>query len=181
MSLSRSCWLVLLLFASCGQSTSTHSWNGKLSNKIPEPVRQALESAPEFELLSLDPRQPDEDSPSEFYRRKVIGKIIVKDMALRNRLLAVFDAGVREPAEPAKCFDPRHAIRVRHAGKTFYLTICFHCNQVYVFVDDRLNDKYDFLTAKSPLPVFDEELKSAGVPLAEDGMLNQPPSKPTTQ
>jgi|tagenome__1003787_1003787.scaffolds.fasta_scaffold20897739_2 hypothetical protein len=181
MRISRLCILALYFFVGCGRTTTYDSWNGKLTNRIPESVRIALENAPEFELLSLDPRERDEDSPSEFYRRKVIGKILVKDMALRDRLLAVLDAGVREPATSSKCFDPRHAIRVRNGGKTFYLTICFHCHHVYVFVDDRLNDKFYFPTAYSPLPVFDEVLKSAGVPLAEDGMLDQPQPKPTTQ
>jgi hypothetical protein len=161
----------VLVIAGC--SAHTTNWDGKLSEKVPEPVRTALEQSPEFELLSLDPKHRDEKSPSEFLRRRVIGKMIVKDAATRNRLLGAFDASVRseKSAVGAACFDPRHAIRVAHGGKEYYVVICFHCDHVYYFVDNQFDRDNYFRTDISPLAVFDEILKVAGVPLAEDGGL----------
>jgi hypothetical protein len=164
--------LFALALVGCTTATSEPTWNGNLSEKIPEPVRTALEQSPEFELVSLDPKHRDEDSPSEFYRRRVIGKTVVKDAATRNRLLGALDASVRaEKNMSAACFDPRHAIRVAHGGKEFYLAICFHCGHIYFFVDNRRENENYFATDYSPLTVFDEALKAAGVPLAKDGML----------
>ena len=166
---------LVLTFAGCSGHTSpsTPNWNGKLSDKFPEPVRTALEQTPEFELLSLDPKHRDEDAPTEFYRRRVVGKIIIKDAATRNRLLGALDASVRaeKPMSGGACFNPRHAIRAQHSGKTFYLVICFHCDNVYVYADDDLEHQDYIHIDRSPLSVFDDVLKSANIPLAEDGDL----------
>jgi hypothetical protein len=164
---------VVLILAGCNSPTSPSApnWNGKLSDKFPESVRTALEQEPEFELLSLDPQHRDEDAPTEFYRRRVVGKIRVNDPAMRKRLLGALDASVRAENESAKCFDPRHAIRVRHSGRTFYLVICFHCNNVYIYSDDNLEHQDYIATNISPLDIFDEALKAANIPLAKDGGL----------
>jgi hypothetical protein len=172
MRIFAAAFLVLTL-TGCGGHTSptTPNWDGTLSDKFPAPVRTALEQAPEFELLSLDPKHRDESAPTEFYRRRVIGKIKVNDPVMRKRLLGAFDASVRAENESAKCFDPRHAIRVQHSGKTFYLVICFHCNNVYIYSDDDLDHQDYVSTDISPLTIFDEVLKAANIPLAKDGML----------
>jgi hypothetical protein len=163
--------ILIAVLPGCGDHTSNPAWNGNLTDQISETVRTALEQSSEFELLSLDPKHRDEGSPTEFYRRRVIGKTIIQDTATRNRLLGALDAGVRAEHINNKCFDPRHAIRVEHGGKKLYLSMCFHCGHVYVFLDDKLVQQDYFGTASSPLPVFDEILKAAGVPLAEDGNL----------
>jgi hypothetical protein len=165
----------VLIFAGCNGHTSPSApnWDGKLSDKFPEQVRTALEQAQEFELLSLDPKHRDESAPTEFYRRRVVGKTTIKDAATRNRLLGAFDASVRADKDKtgAGCFNPRHAIRVQHSGKTFYLVICFHCANVYIYADDDLEHQDYIQTDMSPLSVFDEVLKAAKVPLAVDGEL----------
>ena len=169
MRFSKTLICVVVLLAGCGPSSPpVPPWNGKLTQKIPEPVRTALEVVQEFELLSLDPKHRDSDKPSEFLRRKVIGKTLVTDAETRKRILGALDAGVRPDRDlaGAACFDPRHAIRVQHAGQTFYIPICFECNNVYVFVDDQAKPLY-FSISGLPEPVFDEVLRTAKVPLAE--------------
>ena len=62
------------------------------------------------------------------------------------------------------CFNPRHGIRVTHAGVVTNFVTCFECRQVEVW---RGNQKLAlFLVSVSPQSVFDEVLKSAGVTLA---------------
>lgn len=162
-----------LLVAGCGDSSAT-SDDVKHPDEIPDAVKTALEKAPVFELLSLDPKHPDVDHPSEFFRRKVIGKTVVTRAATRRKLLDALDQGARTPlGAPPACFDPRHAIRVKLVDKTYYLTICFECNQVYVIVDDRRIGELGFKTADSPERMFDEVLSAAGVPLAEKGSLQE--------
>jgi hypothetical protein len=163
--------LAIVLLAGCSNHSATPG-SVEQPDEIPDAVQTALEKAPAFELLSLDPKHPDADHPSEFLRRKVIGKAVVTDAATRRKLLDALDEGARTPlGVPPACFDPRHAIRVQFEDKTFYLTICFECNQVCVFVDDRKDGELEFNTADSPERTFDEVLSAAGVPLAEKGSL----------
>ena len=70
------------------------------------------------------------------------------------------------PTVPS-CFDPRHAIAVKYEGKSLYLSICFQCNQVFVYVDGQNDVALRFYTSDTPEPVFDDVLKAAGVPLAD--------------
>lgn len=133
-----------------------------------------MEQAEEMELLSLDPEHRDEAKPGEAYRRKVIGKTTVTDRKTRGTLLAALDHAMPQHNLGRKsCFDPRHAIRVRHQGKTYYLSICFECDHVYVYVDDEIDGALYFETSQIAEPVFDAVLRDAGVPLAEKAGLQE--------
>jgi hypothetical protein len=172
MRLSRLAMLAVVLIAGCGKQSSPpnpiSTIGGNVMNvgsQIPEMVRTALEEGQDFELYSLDPKHRDEEKPSEFLRRKVIGKTLVKDAATRKAILAAFENADVDDLY-ISCFDPRHAIRVSHGGKSFYLTICFQCENVYAWVGDDDEKPLGFKTARSPEVLFDEVLKAAGVPLA---------------
>lgn len=164
MHRAASCTLVAAVFSGCVENTS---WNGKLADKIPGQVRTALEKANEFELLSLDPEVPDPDHPKDEDRRKSFGGTLVTNASTRAKILAALDAGASsDKASPAFCFEPRHAIRVQHAGKNYLIIICFECNRAKVYIDD-MPAETGFDTTNSPEPVFDEVLRAAGVPLAK--------------
>jgi hypothetical protein len=163
--------LVFCALAGCNHSeqevAAVPPWDGKLSNKIPMPVRSALEKSAQLELLSLDARYRDTDARDEFLRRKVIGTTVIKDPATRARVLGALDFGVTfDDLEVPSCFEPRHAIRVEHQGKSYYLTICFECNQVFVFVDNMNDLKQRFYIKSEPEVVFDDVLKAANIPIA---------------
>jgi hypothetical protein len=167
---------VAILFVGCNDGTVEPPNLSRpiVGSNIPDIVRTALEEGQEFELYSLDPKHRDEQAPTEFLRRKIIGKLPIKDEVTRKRIVEAFEEGVQNRPELAiSCFNPRHAIRVQDAGKTYYLSICFECENVYVFVDDQEKYSFYFRTAASPEPVFDKILKDAGVPLAQKGGLQE--------
>jgi hypothetical protein len=170
---------IALIFAGCRKQPADPSlellarWDGSLDEHIPKPVRTALLQSNEFELYSLDPKYRDVAQPKEFFRRKVIGKTVVSDAQTRRRLLATLNSAVKEGRDANEklgaksCFDPRHAIRVEHEGKSYYLVICFECYHVYVYVDDKLDQKLYFPISESPLAALNAVLSAAGLPLAE--------------
>jgi hypothetical protein len=135
-------------------------------NEIPADVKTALDKAETFELYSLDPGPGEkEDVKNGFHAWHVLGKTTIKKADTRKEVIAALAKGVEaNKGEAAKCFDPRHGIRVVHDGKTIDLVICFRCLQVQVFHGDKRSD--DFLTTASPQETFDKVLKTAGVPLA---------------
>jgi hypothetical protein len=136
------------------------------SHKIPDAARAILEKAEAFELLSLDPVEPKEKVKDDFHGWKVLGKTTVKEAASRKQVVESFEKGVSEYKEgPAKCFNPRHGIRVTHEGKTADFVICFECAQTHVSVKGEKVET--FLVSQSPADVFNEVLKKAGVPLAK--------------
>src|SRR5437762_2765392 len=88
------------------------------TNKIPDAPRAILEQAGQIELLSLDPARQKEKPKDDFHGWKVLGKTIVKDATVCQRLVAALKKGVRDnKGIAAACFNPRHGIRVVHQGK----------------------------------------------------------------
>ena len=133
-------------------------------NKIPDDLKTMLEKADKFELLSLNPEHLKEKPADGFHGWAVLGRTTVKDADVRKTLLEAFEKGVKEnEGIVARCFNPRHGIRVTHDGKTADFVICFECYQVKAFVGDR--DAKDFLVTGSPQPAFDKVLTDAKVPL----------------
>ena len=132
-------------------------------NAIPADVKTVLEKADTFELYSLDPGE--ESVKDGFHGWKVLGKTTIKDTDVRKEVIAALAKGVADnDGRAAKCFEPRHGIRVVHDGKTTDLVICFACYQVRVTQGDKRGE--GFLTTDSPQATFDKVLKAAGVKLA---------------
>ena len=132
--------------------------------KAAERLAAVVEKAADFDLYSLEPGV--EDEKDGFHGYKVLGKVAVKDDATRKALAAAFRKAVEEKGlAPARCFIPRHGIRVQQDGNTVDLVICFECFQVKDFVGDRKGT--GCLIGRSAQPAFDKVLKDAGVPLAK--------------
>ena len=76
--------------------------------------------------------------------------------------MVAFNRGVaRSDGTMAKCFWPRHALRLEADGKVTDYVICFECLQFRSYLGDQQSE---LAIDKSPLPVFNEELKRAGIP-----------------
>ena len=129
-----------------------------------EKAKAILAKPDQIELYSLYPELPPaEEKPKEtFHGWKVLGKTVVKDAESQKKILAV--AETITAGTGAKCFDPRHGIRVTSGGKSVDLIICFECSWVYVHLDK--DDQAACLTIKrDQQPALNKILTDAKVPL----------------
>jgi hypothetical protein len=133
---------------------------------IPADVRDALEKAEQMELYSLDP-DVDRKDEQGFHGWKVLGKVELTKADVKGRVVRAVIKGMEEPASPAKCFEPRHGIRLVGKGKTTDLVICFACSQTYVYRAGP--DRVTLFTSKAPQTVLDKVLTDAKVPLPKPG------------
>ncbi|HKA06571.1 MAG TPA: hypothetical protein VKD71_04890 [Gemmataceae bacterium] len=152
---------VLVLASFVALAAGSHA---NAENKISDDLKTILEKADKFELLSLNPEYLKEKPADGFHGWGVLGRTTVKDADVQKTLLAALEKGVEEnKGEVARCFNPRHGIRVTHGDKTADFVICFECYQVKAFVGEE--GKKDFLVTRSPQPAFDKVLTDAKVPL----------------
>lgn len=118
-------------------------------------------------LYSLDFR--DEESRSEpknegkerFGKYLVIGRTEIKDSAKRETIMAAVNRAIGEPAEPKKCFWPRHGLKIVDSKGTTELVICFHCSQ-YISTGARPSDGYETIS-DSPQELLNNILKEASI------------------
>lgn len=130
---------------------------------FPTDAKAILQGAKEIELFSIDPNRSEEKAIEEFQGRRVLGKTVIKEEKARKAFVAALEKGVTEyKGGPAKCFNPRHGIRVKHDGKTVDFVICFECYQVRALYGD---EGQSFLVSRSPAELFNKILKDAGVEL----------------
>ena len=135
----------------------------KAKNELPDAVAKALEKAGEVEVYSIQPNHADKGGWRGY---KVLGKTTVKK-GDQKTVSAAVKAAVEEGVPGARCFIPRHGIRVAHGGKTYDLVICFECHWVYVFTDD--SDKPTVLTiSEAPQKAINKILTGAKIPLAKE-------------
>ena len=139
---------------------------GSVEEKIPADALAALENADHFELLSLDPAPVLQEKPeNDFHGWKVLGMTEVKDAKTRQKLVVALRQGAKESnGKAARCFNPRHGIRVTGGGKTYDFVVCFECFSAQIIQGGQ---RSGFLTTASPQPVFDQVLRDAGVPLPQ--------------
>jgi hypothetical protein len=137
-------------------------------SRIPEEARAALEKPDRFELFSLEPARLEENEEGSFRWRKVLGSTVIKDAAVRNKIvLSLKQAAEEGGAAFAGCFIPRHGIRVTRDRKDFDFLVCFECRSVLLFSRDDDEDYDSFQITDLPQPVFDGVLRAAGIRLAE--------------
>ncbi|MSR54937.1 MAG: hypothetical protein EXS09_16870 [Gemmataceae bacterium] len=115
-----------------------------------------------IELYSLEPIR-DEKGKDNFHGWKVLGKTTVKEEAARKSLLAV--TGTIGPGYGAKCFEPRHGIRVTSGDTHIDLIICFECSWVYIYFKGKGDDRLRLIIGRDQQPALDRILTEAKVPL----------------
>jgi hypothetical protein len=136
----------------------------EVKRQISAEAREILNKAKTIELYSLGPELQDagsKDKGPTLHDWRVLGKTTVKDAKTRGALMAAFK---KTPGtKGAKCFEPRHAVRATHGGKTIDLIICFECSWIYVYEGD--THTTILVVPSKGQPVFDKVLRAAKVPL----------------
>lgn len=139
------------------------------ASRIPVRARTMLDRPEKFELLSLDPKPPKEKPEDDFHGWVVLGKTEISQPATRRKVVNALKQSAEEADGTfAGCFNPRHGIRVKHAGKSVDFVICFECRMTLIYFDGESEDKETgFQTTRTAQPEFDDVFRAAKVPLAE--------------
>jgi hypothetical protein len=68
-----------------------------------------------------------------FYNYPVLGSLEVLSDEEKNELINVFSEGIgKSEKNPARCFIPRHGLRISSSAATADFIICFECSHVLV-------------------------------------------------
>jgi hypothetical protein len=149
---------VVLAFA-----VPTGAQEKKDENKLSDEVVKALEKADAVEVYSLDGELDGKDT---WRGAKVLGKTEVKGEKAQKALADAVKKGVTEGDRGARCFIPRHGLRVTHDKKTYDLVICFECGWLYLYTDK--SDKPQvLLISSSPQSALNKILTDAKVKIAK--------------
>ncbi len=140
--------LVILTVAGCGDT----------SGRVGKPSQVTV--------YALDYRKGDgrEDASGLelFFGFAVIGKAEVTSAERRQEIAdALNEMVAQKEKESAKCFNPRHGVRVVEGGRTTEYAICFQCGNYRV----KSGGSERFGNGRPP-DVFTEPLRDAGISLA---------------
>lgn len=132
-------------------------------NKLPDDMAKALEKADEIEIYSLN---GELNHPDGWHGAKVLGKTTLTKAADRKTVVAAIKKGIEEGTRGARCFIPRHGLRVTYQGTTYDFLICFECHWVYIYTNP--SDKpLVLLIGESPEKAFNKILTAAQIELAK--------------
>lgn len=130
--------------------------------RMPRDVLDVLETAEQFELLSVN---PDFEVRDDFHGFAILGTMTIADRGTRDELIRALRAGMRSSdGTVLACFMPRHGIRVTRGTEVTDFVICFECQGVRVYQPG--TQPKHFTVSKSPEQVFDRVLTEQKVPLA---------------
>lgn len=118
----------------------------------------------DFRDRTLRPSDEDLKSEDKFHGYPILGKVELKELAVREQLVDAFKSGSPgDHHKTASCFWPRHAISTISGEKKIDYVICFEC------IAYRVNDGDDSVShniTRTPQSQFNKILKDAGLPLA---------------
>jgi hypothetical protein len=108
-----------------------------------------LESAPSITLMSIEPRATY-SGKNEFHGYRILAAIELRGDS-KSKLLGKLYTGMAEETHPARCFNPRHAIRAKNGNRYVDLVICFECRQIESWVNGK---RGGCLVSSSPEETF---------------------------
>ena len=116
-------------------------------------------------LFSINPNVAQRaEAPSTFHGYPILGKVIVRGDDKTALLSALAKGQADKPASGARCFIPRHGLRLTKAGAVQDYVICFQCNYIDT-VRAGQEDTRDTID-DAPRVVFNRILRDAGVTIA---------------
>lgn len=99
-------------------------------------IQQALATATKIELVSLNPDREQEDRPELFGRRQVLQRVALSDQETAQvRSSLNWDLRFRQWVV-ARCFNPRHGLKLTTPSGDYRLLICYECSQMELFLPD---------------------------------------------
>jgi hypothetical protein len=153
--------VVIVTLLWCGTHLITRSHP---ANDLPEEALQVLRAPSNAVLYSLEPTLGQTQMGDvAFHDFKVLGQT---NLDLKQAQLAanVFQQVVKNwDGRMARCFNPRHALRILSGDHTYDFLLCYSCHQLYVYKDDKL---LIALGATGSPQFLNELLSAAQVPLS---------------
>lgn len=139
------------------------------ANQLPDIAFQAISSGSRLTLYSLDPEAIQPSDPSAgFHGFRVLGKTIVSDPSLRNRLSISLRQGLDSWRHTyGSCFMPRHGLRALLSERNYDLVICFACREVRYYSPDGTESGYLGLGDATDSKPFAEIIDAANLPKAQ--------------
>ena len=99
-----------------------------LNRKLSFKVRNFLETADRFEILTDTIREPVDEKPVYIPNKSYL----IKNAATRKKVLDYFFWDVANGGGDAACFYPNHSIIAINGNKKVSIDICYTCNEIFV-------------------------------------------------
>lgn len=168
-------FLILIIFLTSAYFYLVYLSKKEKLKQIPEIVWNCLDHPYEMTLYSIEPdlsqkemNKIKENKSNPFFHEYVIlgstkiegkkNQVIVAN-EIRNAVMIMYDGG-------ARCFNPRHGVRVTDGKITYDFLICFSCGYMSVYNGEELIEHVDI---EGSYKVLNEILVNANVPLAVRG------------
>ncbi len=117
-------------------------------------------------LFSINPNVAlSVGAPDTFHGYPILGKLEVRGDDKAELLSALAKGQADKPEHGAKCFIPRHGLRLTKAGDSQDYVICFQCNYIDTVQDGEKSTRDTIDDA--PRVVFNRILSEARIPIAQ--------------
>ena len=100
----------------------------------------------------------------KFHDIPVLGKVEIKDAAKRKEIIDALNVSKAEGRGVAKCFYPRHGVRLVEGGREVDHLICFECSYLQIYLNGVLKSN-EVPISRHAQPVFNKVLDEAKVPI----------------
>jgi hypothetical protein len=90
----------------------------------------------------------------------------ITDEAVKEKLLAELRQSLVNRHAAAKCFEPRHMIRVERKGETIDVLICFDCSNLTGFIDGARQREFQIAHNPKLQESLNQLLAEQKIPLA---------------
>ena len=112
---------------------------------------------------------PEADENEKFHDIPVLGKVEITDPEKQREIIAALNMAKAQGTNVAKCFYPRHGVRVVENGREVDHLICFECHWLRIYLNGFLRSDAVPISSWAQ-PVVNKHLKEANVPISPDAL-----------
>ena len=116
---------------------------------------------------AVEPEKLVADERENFHGLLVLGKVDIKDAPTQRRILEALDKSKAQGDGIAKCFYPRHGVRVVDGGRETDYLVCFQCSWLQTFLDGKLKTEAEAVSRYAQ-PLFNQVLDDAKIPVMSE-------------